>query len=105
MLVPGEPVDINLTNDRVIGGLSYDDKIGMFTYNYRDDAGYMRTVWIKNAPSLQKKLNFVKRYNLKGVSLEHMLEASYDPDIWSVVREFLAGETSRPRASSPFAGK
>ena len=51
VLVPGEPVDINLTNDRVIGGLSYDDKIGMFTYNYRDDAGYMRTVWIETPPA------------------------------------------------------
>ncbi len=84
-----------MINDRVIGGLSYDDKIGMFTYNYRDDAGYMRTVWIENAASIQKKLELINTYNLKGASLEHMLEASYDPDIWSVVREFLAGETSQ----------
>jgi len=94
VLVPGEPVDVTLFNDRVLGDLRFDDSIGMFTYDYRDNAGYQRTVWIENAASLARKLDLVKRYNLQGVSIEALLEPSYDPDIWSVVREFLAGEQS-----------
>ena len=27
--------------------------IGMFNYDYRDDAGYQRTVWIENAASIR----------------------------------------------------
>lgn len=92
VLVPGEPVDVTLFNDRVIGDLRFDDAIGMFTYDYRDDAGYQRTVWIENAASIARKLELIGAYNLQGVTLEALLEPSYDPDIWSVVREFLAGE-------------
>ncbi|MEA3338097.1 MAG: SH3 domain-containing protein [Chloroflexota bacterium] len=101
VLVPGEPVDLTLFNDRVIGGLSYDDQNGMFTYSYRDDSGHMRTVWIENAASIAKKLELVGDYNLKGVVLEHLFEEGYDPDVWSVVREFLAGEM--PERSSNYS--
>ena len=99
VLVPGEPVDVTLFNDRVLGELRFDDGIGMFTYDYRDNAGYQRTVWIENAASLAHKLDLVKKYNLQGVSIEALLEPSYDPDLWSVVREFLAGEQAN-RSSS-----
>jgi len=92
VLVPGEPVDISLFNDRVLGDLRFDEAIGMFNYDYRDDAGYQRTVWIENAASIARKLALIGAYNLQGVTLEALLEPSYDPDIWSVVREFLAGQ-------------
>lgn len=92
VLVPGEPVDVSLFNERLIGNLTYDDQVGMFTYNYRDNAGLERTVWIENAASLEHKLQLVTKYNLKGASLEHLFADSYDPDIWSLVREFLAGD-------------
>lgn len=91
-LVPGEPVDVSLFNDRVIGDLRFDEAVGMFSYDYRDDAGYQRTVWIENAASIARKLALIGKYNLQGVTLEALLEPSYDPDIWSVVREFLAGQ-------------
>ncbi|MFZ2489307.1 MAG: SH3 domain-containing protein [Anaerolineae bacterium] len=94
VLVPGEPVDVTLFNDRLIGELRFDDAIGMFTYDYRDNAGYQRTVWIENAASLARKLELVGKYNLKGSTLEALLEPSYDADLWSVVREFLAGKPS-----------
>jgi SH3-like domain-containing protein len=92
VLVPGEPVDVSLFNDRVIGDLRFDDAVGMFNYDYRDDAGYQRTVWIENAASIARKLALIGTYNLQGVTLEALLEPSFDPDIWSVVREFLAGQ-------------
>ncbi len=91
-LVPGEPVDVSLFNDRVIGDLRFDEAVGMFNYDYRDDAGYQRTVWIENAASIARKLALIGKYNLQGVTLEALLEPSYDPEIWSVVREFLAGQ-------------
>jgi hypothetical protein len=94
VLVPGEPVDISLFNDRVIGDLRFDDAVGMFNYDYRDNAGYLRTVWIENAASVARKLDLIGAYNLQGVTLEALLASSYDPDIWSVVREFLAGQTA-----------
>ncbi len=92
VLVPGEPVDVTLFNDRVIGDLRFDEAVGMFNYDYRDNAGYMRTVWIENAASIARKLALIGKYNLQGVTLEALLEPSFDPDIWSVVREFLAGQ-------------
>ena len=92
VLVPGQPVDVTLFNDRVIGRLNFDESLGMFTYDYRDNAGYQRTVWIENAASISRKLKLINQFNLKGVTLEALLEPSYDPDIWGVVREFLAGE-------------
>lgn len=101
VLVPGEPIDVSMFNERLIGSLTYDDQIGMFTYNYRDNAGLERTVWIENAASLGHKLEFVTKYNLKGASLEHLFAGSYDPDIWSLVREFLAGDMAS--RSSDFA--
>ena len=92
VLAPGEPVDITLFNDRVIGDLRFDEAVGMFNYDYRDDAGYQRTIWIENAASIARKLALIGQYNLQGVTLEALLEPSFDPDIWSVVREFLAGQ-------------
>jgi SH3-like domain-containing protein len=92
VLVPGEPVDVSLFNDRVIGDLRFDEAVGMFNYDYRDDAGYQRTIWIENAASIARKLALIGQYNLQGVTLEALLEPSFDPDIWSVVREFLAGQ-------------
>jgi uncharacterized protein YraI len=91
-LVPGEPVDVSLFNDRVIGDLRFDEAVGMFNYDYRDDAGYQRTIWIENAASIARKLALIGQYNLQGVTLEALLEPSYDAEIWSVVREFLAGQ-------------
>ncbi|MCS6844134.1 MAG: SH3 domain-containing protein, partial [Caldilineales bacterium] len=99
VLVPGEPVDVSLFNDRVIDPLTFDEEIGMFTYSYRDNAGYQRWVYIENAASIARKLQLVSTYNLKGVVLQHMLAGDYDPDIWNVVREYLAGDTPARQSS------
>lgn len=99
VLVPGEPIDVSLFNDRVIDPLRFDEETGMFTYSYRDNAGYLRWVWIENAASVARKLQLISTYNLKGVVLQHMLAGDYDPDIWNVVREYLAGETPARQSS------
>jgi spore germination protein YaaH/SH3-like domain-containing protein len=99
VLVPGEPVDVSLFNDRMIDPLTFDEETGMFTYSYRDNAGYLRWVWLENAASVARKLQLISTYNLKGAVLQHMLAGDYDPDIWSVVREYLAGETPARQSS------
>ncbi|HIQ04604.1 MAG TPA: hypothetical protein EYH31_02800 [Anaerolineae bacterium] len=91
VLAPGDQVDLRLVADRATSGLVYDEPLGMYTYRYRDDAGQERFVWLEDGASLARKLQLVGKYHLSGATVQHMLAADADPEIWATLQSFMEG--------------
>lgn len=76
---PGEQVDLKVIAERATSQLTFDNAIGAYTYRYRDDQGYERTVWLENAASLSHKLKLVDQYHLQGATLDYL--PATDPEL------------------------
>lgn len=63
--------------------IQWDDTAKVPFFRYGD-----RQVWFENRSSLSHKVELVKRYDLRGISLWRL--GQEDPGIWSVLRELLA---------------
>jgi len=101
--VPGDPVNVTMVSERQATDLTYDTVLGAYSYQYRDNAGGTRTVWLENAASLAQKMALAERYHLRGITLQHLLSPSSDPEIWGVARRIQEGAASPSPSSYVYA--
>ncbi|MDH7484698.1 MAG: cellulase family glycosylhydrolase [Anaerolineae bacterium] len=105
VVVPGQPVNLTLLAERQASGLIYDQVLGSYSYQYRDNAGDTRTVWLENAASLAQKMSLAERYHLRGLTLQHLLAPASDPEVWDLARRFQEGAASPGSSNYALAWK
>ena len=105
VVVPGQPVNLTMLSERQTSGLIYDEVLGTYSYQYRDNAGDTRTVWLENAASLAQKMSLAERYHLRGLTLQHLLASASDPEIWDLARRFQEGAASPSPSNYALAWK
>lgn len=101
VVIPGQQVNFTLTGPQASTGMMYDANSGNYWFAYVDPNGVQRTVYIENAASIARKLQFVADYNLGGVSVQNLLTEPTDGQMWEVVRKFL--NLVIPRVESHFS--
>ena len=89
VVLPGQQLDFTLAGLQESTGIQFDQSSGAYWYAYLDDNDTERTVFLENAASIARKLQFVAQYNLRGVAIENLLDTNNDVQIWSVIRQFL----------------
>ncbi len=90
VVMPGQELDFTL--DGLIQGstgIQFDRPSGAYWFAYLDNNGTQRTVYLENASSIARKLQFVAQYNLRGVAVENLLHENNDAQIWTVINKFL----------------
>jgi hypothetical protein len=95
---PGGTVNLTLVPEHSATLPEIDPATGMIRYQYRDNAGEVRTVWLENAASLSRKLSLASRYHLAGVTIGNLFGESQDtdPEMWAAVRQFQQSGTVPP---------
>ncbi len=98
VVAPGETVSLTLLPERHATVPEVDPASGMIRYQYLDNAGQVRTVWLENAASLSRKLGLASRYHLGGVTVGNLLarDQGTDPEVWAAVRQFQQSGTVPP---------
>jgi hypothetical protein len=91
MFDPGAPVTFALTALSQTPGIAFDESIGTYWFSYADERNNQHTVWLENEASLAHKLQMMARFNLRGVTLEHLIAPGNDPQIWQVARSYRDG--------------
>jgi spore germination protein YaaH len=86
---PGEQVGFTLNGLEASTGIQFDAQTGAYWFAYLDQQDVQRTVYLENAASLARKLQFVAQYNLRGVAVENLLSQRQDAQIWTVMDQFL----------------
>ena len=90
---PGETITLQVQPARAVSPLQFDEELFQYWYKYLDDQGKERIVWIENAASLARKLEMVDKFNVAGVTVQHLLSGDADPAIWDVLRAYQESET------------
>ncbi len=86
---PGQEVDFTLAGLQASTGIQFDAPSGTYWFAYLDSNNLQHTVYLENAASIARKLQFVAQYNLRGVAVQNLLSDTNDAQIWSVIRKFL----------------
>lgn len=86
---PGQEVDFTLQGLQASTGIQFDSASGTYWFAYLDQQNVQRTVYLENAASIARKLQFVAQYNLRGIAVQNLLSENNDAQIWNVVRKFL----------------
>ena len=86
---PGQEVDFTLAGLQASTGIQFDAPSGTYWFAYLDDNNVQHTVYLENAASIARKLQFVAQYNLRGVAVQNLLSDTNHAQIWSVIRKFL----------------
>jgi spore germination protein YaaH len=89
IVAPGQEVDFTLAGAPASTGIQFDSPSGTYWFAYLDDNNVQHTVYLENAASVARKLQFVAQYNLRGVAVQNLLSENNDARIWEVVRKFL----------------
>lgn len=89
IVAPGQQVDFTLTGLQASTGIQFDANSGTYWFAYLDRNNAQRTVYLENAASIARKLQFVAQYNLRGVAVQNLLNENNDAQIWVVIRKFL----------------
>jgi hypothetical protein len=87
--LPGDKLDFTLGGMPNTTGIQFDKASGAYWYAFLDPNGTQRTIYLENAASIARKLQFVAQYNLRGVSIQGLLREDNDAQIWNVIRQFL----------------
>jgi spore germination protein YaaH len=98
---PGQQVTFTLAGLQQSTGIQFDPTSGTYWFAYVDSNGQQRTVWLENAASIARKLQYVAEYNLRGVAVQNLLGEENDSQIWEVIRKFL--DLVIPPVESQFA--
>ncbi|MCG3209098.1 MAG: hypothetical protein FOGNACKC_02717 [Anaerolineae bacterium] len=85
----GDQIDFTLGGLPATTGIQFDRNSGSYWYAYLDQNDVQRTIYLENASSIARKLQFVAQYNLRGVAVQHLLGQDNDAQIWGVIRKFL----------------
>ena len=86
---PGQEIDFTLEGLPATTGIQFDSDSGAYWFAYLDQNDVQRTVYLENAASIARKLQFVAQYNLRGVAIQSLLTEDNDSQIWAVIRQFL----------------
>ncbi len=86
---PGQQVTFTLAGLQQSTGIQFDPASGTYWFAYVDPNGQQHTVWLENAASIARKLQYVADYNLRGVAVQNLLGEENDGQIWEVIRKFL----------------
>ncbi len=89
VVLPGQELNFTLGGLQETTGIQFDRASGAYYYAYLDDFDVQRTIYLENAASIARKLQFVAQYNLRGVAVENLLNESNDAQVWAVIRKFL----------------
>ena len=87
-----QQIALSLQNPRILSQVVWDASLGTYTYNYQDDQGLERNVYIETAGSVAHKLGMLQRYNVRNVSLGAEATGDLDPALWNVVLSFQQGQ-------------
>ncbi|MCC7353069.1 MAG: beta-galactosidase [Anaerolineae bacterium] len=95
---PGGTINLTLVPEHSATLPEADPATGMIRYQYKDNAGEVRTVWLENAASLSRKLGLASRYHLGGITIGNLFGESQDtdPEMWAAVRQFQQSGTVPP---------
>ncbi len=69
------------------GGIQFDPVSGLYILSFTENNS-PRTLYLENAASLARKLQFVAQYNLRGVAVQDLLSPNADPHSREVMRQF-----------------
>ncbi|RMF03498.1 MAG: hypothetical protein D6768_05740, partial [Chloroflexi bacterium] len=86
---PGDEMDFTLAGLPATTGIQFDRDSGAYWYAYLDQNDVQRTIYLENAASIARKLQFVAQYNLRGVAIQNLLDENNDAQIWTVISKFL----------------
>jgi spore germination protein YaaH len=86
---PGQQVNFTLAALQESTGIQFDATSGTYWFAYLDANAQQHTVWLENAASMARKLQYVAEYNLRGVAVQNLLSEQNDSQIWEVIRKFL----------------
>jgi spore germination protein YaaH len=86
---PGQAVDFTLAGAQASTGVQFDSASGTYWFAHLDENNVQHTVYLENAASVARKLQFVAQYNLRGVAVQNLLSEQNDARIWEVIRKFL----------------
>jgi hypothetical protein len=87
LLLPGESVTISMAEPGECE-MQFSPDAQVYWFEYQDDDGQQHTVWLENASSVARKLQYVNRYALGGAAVEGALNPDSDRQIATVVQSF-----------------
>lgn len=86
---PGTKVTLELQALKSAGGIQVHEASGLFYFNYNQDNGTAHTVWLENATSMAKKVDYALKYNLGGIAIpDYDPQSSMDDRIWTVLENY-----------------
>ena len=86
---PGQAMSFTLSGLHTSTGLQFDGESGLYWFGYVDGDNRQHTIYIENAASLSRKLEFIPQYNLHGVTVQGLFNDDLDPQIQETIRQFL----------------
>nr|MBC7244265.1 beta-galactosidase [Chloroflexota bacterium] len=84
----GENVVLVLPVLQQSGGLQYDQQADEYWFTYEDEQGRSCQIWLENAASMDRKLQLIADYNVRGLIFEDLLNTQNDQRIWDLVAHF-----------------
>ncbi len=85
---PGQAVDFTLNGLQASTGIQFDDDSGSYWYAYLDENNVQHTIYLENAASIARKLQYVPQYHLRGVAVQNLLGEDSDGQIQAVLQKF-----------------
>lgn len=86
---PGQPLEFTLSGLPAGAEVQFDVDSGLYRLAFPPDTNGQQVIYLENAASVARKLQFVAQYNLRGVSVQNLFDPNEDPQIREVVRRFL----------------
>ncbi|MHB1296629.1 MAG: cellulase family glycosylhydrolase [Anaerolineae bacterium] len=100
IVMPGQTVRVTVP-DLEGDGLAFDEDAQQYVLAVANDSGSQQTLWLENAGSIARKLQYVSRYALGGISLDNALDEDNDPGVLEVLAAF-HGNLSAPESEFAF---
>lgn len=88
-VTPNQPLELTLSGLPAGSRVQFDVDSGLYLFTFPPDAAGQRVIYLENAASVARKLQFVAQYNLRGVAVQNLFDADSDPQIRDVIRRFL----------------
>ncbi|RME97501.1 MAG: hypothetical protein D6768_19505, partial [Chloroflexi bacterium] len=88
IVAPGQTIDFTLNGLQASTGVQFDENSGTYWFAYLDANNAQHTIYLENAASIARKLQYIPEYNLRGVAIQNLLNENNDSQIWQVVEKF-----------------